>query len=226
MEYSELRRIIRKNACYNARLFSGAFAKGATMTRANSNVLVDHFTREHSATLDVLWVVGFTLLTAALAQIRIQFPFTPVPLTGQTFGVLLGGAVLGSRRGFSSQALYLAVGAVGMPVFAGGGLSVAYLVGPTGGYLWSFPLAAALMGWLVERGASRESWRLALSLVLCDALILVSGGLWLHFIYGFNYRQAALLGFYPFLLGDIFKVVLLGLTLPTILNRSKPTGRA
>jgi len=195
------------------------------MTRANSNVLIDQFTFEHSATLDVFWVVGFTLLTAALAQIRIQFPFTPVPLTGQTFGVLLSGAVLGSRRGFSSQALYLAAGALGLPVFAGGGFSVAYLLGPTGGYLWSFPLAAALMGWLVERGASRESWRLALSLLLCDALILVTGGLWLHFIYRFDYRQAALLGFYPFLLGDILKIVLVGLTLPRILNRPEPLGR-
>jgi biotin transport system substrate-specific component len=196
------------------------------MTRANSNILADNLTRNHSSALDLSWVLGFTLLTAALAQIRFQFPFMPVPLTGQTFAVLLSGAVLGSRRAFSSQTLYLAAGAMGMPVFAGGGFSFAHLLGPTGGYLWSFPLAAALMGWLVEQGAARETWRLTFSLVFCDALILASGALWLHNIYGFAYRQAALLGFYPFLVGDILKIVLVGLTLPRIMNRPERTGEA
>jgi biotin transport system substrate-specific component len=195
------------------------------MTRANSSVLVDRLSPDHAVVRDVLGVVGFTLLTALLAQFRFQFPFTPVPLTGQTFAVLLSGAVLGSRRAFSSQALYLTVGAMGLPVFAGGGYSFASLLGPTGGYLWSFPLAAALMGWLVERGASRESWRLALSLVFCDALILFTGALWLHFIFGFAFRQAALLGFYPFLIGDILKVVLVGLSLPRIINPPEQIGQ-
>lgn len=194
------------------------------MTQVNTNVLANQLTHERNSTLDMLWVVGFALLTAALAQIKIQLPLNPVPLTGQTFGVLLSGAVLGSRRGFSSQALYLAAGAMGLPVFAGGGFSFVYLLGPTGGYLWSYPLAAGLMGWLVERGASREPWRLALSLVFCDALILISGAVWLHTIFGFTYRQAALLGFYPFLIGDILKIVLVGLTLPRFLNRSKQFG--
>ncbi len=194
------------------------------MTRADSNVLADHLTQERSPTLDLLWVVGFTLLTATLAQIRFDFPFTPVPLTGQTFAVLLSGAVLGSRRGFSSQALYLAAGAMGLPVFAGGAFSFVYLMGPTGGYLWSFPLAAALIGWLVERGAGRETWRLALSLIACDALILISGAVWLHILFGYALRQATLLGFYPFLIGDILKVVLVGFTLPRILNRRGQPG--
>ena len=195
------------------------------MTSANANVLADRLTPGRSSMLDVLWVVGFTLLTAALAQIRIQFPGMPVPLTGQTFSVLLSGAVLGSRRAFSSQALYLSAGAVGLPVFAGGGFSFACLLGPTGGYLWSFPLAAALMGWLVERGASRKPWLLAASLIACDALILTAGALWLHLTFGFAYRQAALLGLYPFLIGDILKVVLVGLTLPRVLNWSGPRGQ-
>ena len=194
------------------------------MTRANANVLADHLAPERSSVLDVLWMVGFTLLTAALAQIRIQFPGTPVPLTGQTFAVLLSGAVLGSRRAFSSQAIYIFAGAMGLPVFAGGGFSFAYLLGPTGGYLWSFPFAAALLGWLVERGASRKPWLLAPSLIACDALMLTSGALWLHFIFGFTYRRAALLGFYPFLIADILKVVLVGLTLPRVLNWFRPRG--
>ncbi len=192
------------------------------MTSSNANVLANHLTPERSSVLNVLWVVGFTLLTVALAQIRIQFPGMPVPLTGQTFAVLLSGAVLGSQRAFWSQALYLSAGTMGLPVFAGGGFSFAYLIGPTGGYLWSFPLAAALLGWLVERGASRKSLLLAASLIACDALILTCGALWLHLIFGFAYRQATLLGFYPFLIGDILKVVLVGLTLPRILKWSGP----
>src|SRR5260370_37347565 len=146
---------------------------GVQMTEVNFNVLANQMTHDRNETLDMFWVVGFALLTAALAQIKFKFPFTPVPLTGQTFAVLLSGAVLGSRRGFSSQALYLAAGAMGLPGFAGGGFSFAYLLGPTGGYLWSYPLAPALMGWLVGRGATREARRLLLSFFFCG---------WLSFI--------------------------------------------
>lgn len=191
------------------------------MTRADSNLLVDNLTHERRTLLDVSWVVGLTLLTAVMAQIRFQFPFTAVPLTGQSFAVLLSGAVLGSRRGFASQVLYVAAGVSGLPVFAGGAFSLAYLLGPTGGYLLSFPLAAYLIGWMVEQGASRRAWRLAFSLILCDAFILVSGAFWLHSFYGYGFRQAALLGFYPFLIGDALKIVLVGLTLPGIINRAK-----
>jgi len=188
------------------------------MTAAAPNALIDNLTYRRSRVLDALWVVGFSLLTALLAQIRIPLPFTPVPLSGQTFAVLLAGAVLGSRRAFLSQALYLAAGAVGLPVFAGGGATVAYLLGPTGGYLWSFPLAAALLGWLVERGAGRRVWTLALSLVLSDVLIMAAGALWLHGIFGVSSRQAWLQGFYPFVAGDVLKVALVGLTLPAVLR--------
>lgn len=189
------------------------------MTGTTTNILIDHLAQERSAALDLLWIFGFSLLTALMAQLEMRIPFTPVPVTGQTFAVLLSGAVLGSRRGFSSQALYLAEGAAGLPVFAGGGFSLAHLLGPTGGYLWSYPLAAALVGLLVERGASRSSWRLAASLFLSDALILISGTAWLHAFFGSSFRQAALLGFYPFLFGDILKIGLVGLSLPKVLKR-------
>lgn len=182
-------------------------------------VLIDNLPYRHSRVLDALWVVGFSLVTALLAQVRIPLPFTPVPLTGQTFAVLLAGAALGSRRGFLSQALYLAAGAVGLPVFAGGGATVVYLLGPTGGYLWSFPLAAALLGWLMERGAGRRIWTSALSLVVSDAVILTAGALWLHGIFGVASRQAWLQGLYPFVVGDILKVGFVGLTLPSVLRR-------
>jgi len=192
------------------------------MYPSSSNVLVDRLSEVHSATKDLLWVLGFSLLTALLAQIRIPLPFSPVPLTGQTFAVLLSGAMLGCRRAFLSQALYLAAGATGLPVFAGGASSFAHLLGPTGGYLWTFPVAAALLGWLVERGASRSSWKLAGGLVLSDVVILTFGVLWLHALYHLPFSQAWLWGFYPFLVGDILKVVLVGLSLPRALRHLEP----
>lgn len=195
------------------------------MTRTMSNVLVDHLSAGDSARRDVLWIVAFSVLTAGLAQLEIRLPFTPVPVTGQTFAVLLSGAVLGSRRGFLSQALYLAEGAAGLPVFAGGAYSFAPLLGATGGYLWSYPFAAGLAGWLVERGASRKTWRLGVALLLADALILCSGTIWLHSFFAMDYGRAWLLGFQPFLIGEMVKIVLVGISLPRVLNRYAPSGQ-
>jgi len=194
------------------------------MNRSASNVLVDTFLPERSVAKDALWIVGFTLLTALMAQIEIRLPYTPVPLTGQTFAVLLSGALLGCRRGFLSQAAYIAAGSAGMPVFAGGASTFLHLLGPTGGYLWSFPIAAGLLGWLVERGASRRAWKMAFSLAACDVLILTCGAAWLGSLFGVPARQAWLLGFYPFLIGDILKVCLVGITLPRLLRRCDNSG--
>jgi biotin transport system substrate-specific component len=187
-------------------------------------MLMDRLSGERSAGLDLLWIVGFSLLTALAAQLEVRLPFTPVPLTGQTFMVLLSGAVLGSRRGFASQALYLAEGAAGLPVFAGGAFSAAYLFGPTGGYLWSFPVAAGLLGWLIERGGARRVWSLAAGLLVCDALILLFGASWLAGMFGLSFRQALLAGLYPFLAGDVVKIVLVGVSLPAVLARLDRSG--
>jgi biotin transport system substrate-specific component len=198
---------------------------GELMNRMSPNVLIDTLSSEGSMARDALWVLGFSLLTALMAQIEIPLPYTPVPLTGQTFAVLLSGAVLGCRRGLLSQAAYLAAGAAGMPVFAGGGSTALRLLGPTGGYLWSFPIAAGLLGWLVERGAGRRAWKMAVSLVACDVLILACGAFWLHSLFGVAHRHAWLLGFYPFLVGDFLKVCLVGITLPRLLRRERPPAQ-
>ncbi len=193
------------------------------MAQSASSVLIDQFTPQRAAARDVLSVVGFTLLTALLAQVRIPLPFTPVPLTGQTFAVLLAGAVLGAGRGFSSQVLYLALGAMGMPVFAGGASGAAYLAGPTAGYLWSFPAAAGLLGWLVERGASRAIWKLALALFAADILILASGTAWLAVLYQQPAGVVLRWGVFPFIVSNVVKVAAVGLTLPRLL-RNSPIG--
>lgn len=195
------------------------------MARTALNVVADCLWEERSTTRDLLWVSTFSLLTALLAQVRVPLPFTPVPITGQTFAVLLSGAVMGSRRAFASQVIYLGAGAAGLPVFAGGAASFAHLFGPTGGYLWSYPAAAGLLGWLVERGASRNTGKLALALVFSDLIILISGTLWLRSFLDIPYQQALNFGLYPFLFGDTLKVVLVGAFLPRILKRFSIGGR-
>ncbi len=189
------------------------------MRHNSSLVLADCFTRSRTSASDTAWIVGFSLFTALAAQMEIRLPYTPVPITLQTLAVLLAGAVLGSRRGFLSQALYLAEGAAGLPVFAGGAATVVHLMGPTGGYLWSYPFAAALIGWMVERGASRRAVTFAAALISSDLVILVSGLVWVHQFFGTTFRQALALAFFPFLVGDIIKVVVVGLSLPRISNR-------
>ena len=199
--------------------FENRGASGRWKARTLSDVLADRFSEERSTPQDLLWVVGFSLLTALLAQIRIPLPYTPVPLTGQTFGALLAGVALGSRRALTSQLLYLLAGVAGLPVFAGGAFSFAHLFGPTGGYLLGLPLAAGVLGWWVERGGARGSLRLGAGLVLSNLLILAAGTIWLQFALRVPYREAWALGFYPFLLGDILKIALVGLSFPRILGR-------
>jgi biotin transport system substrate-specific component len=186
------------------------------MSRALSNVLIDNWSRKRSSTLDWLEIAGFSLVTVVLAQLRVTLPFTPVPITGQTFAVLLAGAVLGARRGFLSQVAYLALGAAGLPVFAGGSL-----IGPTAGYLWSFPAAAFFLGWMVERGAIRRLWSLVGAMLAADACILIAGVLWLRLTMAVSLHQALLLGAGPFWAGEILKISALALVLPSILRRSQ-----
>jgi biotin transport system substrate-specific component len=195
------------------------------MTRASTDVLIDRIPVGRNLATDAIWIVAFSLVTAACAQISIHVPFVPVPITGQTFGVLLSGAVLGWRRGFLSQVGYLAEGAAGLPVFADGAGSALHLLGPSGGYLLCFPLAAALVGYLVEQGMGRSAWKLVGALVSADVLILLAGSTWLHLLFRVPYAQAWLLGFYPFLIADVAKVILVGCALPRVLRRFEASSQ-
>jgi biotin transport system substrate-specific component len=127
-----------------------------------------------------------------------------VPITGQTFGVLFVGALLGSRRGALALAAYLLEGAAGLPVFAGGGATLAWLAGPTAGYLWSYPLAAWLTGRLAERGWDRRPATAALALGAGNAVIYAVALPWLAFYVGLERVLAA--GLLPFLPGDLVKI--------------------
>lgn len=153
------------------------------------------------------------LFVAALAQIKIPLPFTPVPLTGQTFGVLLVGAALGSKRGAASMALYILLGTLGLPVFAGGASGLAYLSGATLGYLVGFAAAATLIGWLADRGLER-SVRTSLIPFLAGTLVIyVFGVAWLAILLG-SLSKAVAAGLLPFLIGDAIKLIAAALALP------------
>lgn len=164
------------------------------------------------AALDVGLVVAGSVLVALSAQIRFVLPFTPVPITGQTFAVLLVGAALGSRRGALAMAAYLAEGAAGLPVFAGGGCCLPWLLGPTAGYLWSYPLAAWLVGFLAERGWDRRPGTATLAMLAGNAAIYLVGLPWLAFFV--SPERVFVAGLLPFIPGDVIKVLLAAAALP------------
>ena len=150
---------------------------------------------------------AFVTLTALSAFVRIPLPFTPVPLTLQTFFVLLSGALLGRRLGASTQAAYMLLGLTGQQVFTGSGSGTLYLLGPTGGYIAGFILASFLAGsWLDKE--KQGVGAVFVKLLFADFIILFSGTFWLKFSLSCSLNKAFLLGFLPFVLGDILKVVL------------------
>ncbi len=158
-------------------------------------------------------VALFVALTAAAAQVSIPLPFTPVPLTLQPMVVLLGGAVLGARLGMAAQILYLVAGIAGLPVFAASPVlpqGVLRLLGPTGGYLMSYPIAAFIAGWLAERGLDRR-YLTSLVAMACGLVVIFSAGvIWLAFFARpfVGLAAAARTGLYPFVVLDLMKLLL------------------
>jgi len=151
-------------------------------------------------------VICASAVIAVCSRLILPLPFTPVPLTLGNFAVLLVGLAIGSRRGFAAAALYLAWGAMGLPVFnpAGPG-GVAQLLGPTGGYLWAYPVMAFLVGWIAERGTSSFARNLVAGAI--GELVLFAGGLsWLAIV-THSWQRAVYFGLYPFLFAEVMKVM-------------------
>jgi biotin transport system substrate-specific component len=162
-----------------------------------------------SVVRDVILVLGGAAFVGLAAQVAIPLPFTPVPVTGQTFAVLLVGAAYGPLRAVLSMAIYLVAGVIGMPWFAEG--STAYTEGaltPSFGYIVGFIAAAALVGWLAERGWTRTPWRTAGAMVLGNVVIYAIGVTWLKFALSATWSDAVAWGLTPFLGGDLLKVAL------------------
>ena len=160
-----------------------------------------------------------TVLTIAAAQVSIPLPFTPVPFTFQPMVVLVGAAVLGARLGAASQIAYLALGFAGLPVFAASPLlpqGIARLLGPTGGYLMAYPVAAFAAGWLAERGFDRR-YASAVAAMLCGLAIVFAGGVsWLALGLASGWRAALAAGFYPFVTADLAKLLMAGAVMPAL----------
>lgn len=149
---------------------------------------------------------------------RLEVPFYPVPITMQTFVVLVIGMAFGARLGAATVALYLIEGAAGLPVFAGTpekGIGLLYMAGPTGGYLLGFLLAAALTGWLAERGWDRSVPRTAAAMLFGNLLVYVPGLLWLGAVAGWD-KPILQWGLYPFLPGEVMKLALAAAVLPLV----------
>lgn len=160
-------------------------------------------------------VLAFSALTALAAQVVIPLPFTPVPITAQTFAVLLTGALLGSRLGALAMLAYLIEGAIGLPFFAAGGAGLGrLLLSPTSGYLLSYPAAAFLTGMLAERGWDKRFLTAALAMALGSVVILLCGWSWLA-IWTKSASNALSIGVVPFIPGDIIKITLAAAVLPS-----------
>ena len=166
-------------------------------------------------------VVFITVLTAVAAQISLTLPFTPVPFTFQPMVVLIGACALGGRLGMTSQVLYLLLGLAGLPVFAASPLlpqGVARLIGPTGGYLLAYPLAALVTGALAERGLDRR-YLTALVAMAAGLVIIFAGGLsWLMIVLppAQGFAGALRAGFTPFIVGDLIKLAVAAGVMPSL----------
>jgi biotin transport system substrate-specific component len=186
----------------------------ATMT--SSATLLTAARGDTGHVVSVVSVVFVTVLTAAAAQISFSLPFTQVPFTFQPIVVLLSGLVLGSRLACASQVLYLVAGLAGLPVFAASATlppGPLRLLGPTGGYLLAYPLAASLTGYLAERGFSKRYLTSIVAMLAGLMVIYAVGVAWLAFFArtvstsaAIGVNAALMTGLYPFLLPDLFKV--------------------
>ncbi|HEU4745842.1 MAG TPA: biotin transporter BioY [Anaerolineales bacterium] len=183
------------------------------MTTLAPTIYTRTFPRAADWLRDMILIVLGTLCVAMLAQVKIPLPFTPVPLTGQTLAVLLVGATLGSRRGAAAMALYIALGALGLPVFAGGASGLAYLSGATLGYLIGFVIAAYVIGLLAERGLERSVRTSLIPFLIGTLIIYICGVAWLAIVLG-SLSKALAAGLLPFVIGDAIKLVAAALVLP------------
>lgn len=178
--------------------------------RAESKVLGDRLITGEGLGHDLMRMAGANLLMVLCAWLAVPLPWTPVPITGQTFGVMLVAVLLGSRRGAIVLGLYLLEGAAGLPVFQPfGAPGAARFAGPTAGYLLAYPAAGFLTGWLIERAAApMRMARLLLALATGQAVIFAAGCAWLGAWSGKGLLEAIKLGMIPFVPGELIKIAL------------------
>ena len=161
-------------------------------------------------------IAGGTIFLSALAQVAIPVPGSPVPVTGQTLGVLLIGTTYGAGLGLTTFALYLLAGIAGAPVFAGGSFGVEKITGATGGYLIGMLVATYILGLLANRRMDQR-FLTALPSMLSGSVIIFSFGLiWLHYFTGKDWAWTINAGFTPFIIGEVLKITIAGTALPVV----------
>jgi biotin transport system substrate-specific component len=173
----------------------------------------------------LILIIGFANFTAIAALIEVRLPFTPVPITAQTLAVLLAGICLGARGGALAQLAYIGEGLIGLPVFAGGKAGIAYFLGPTGGYLVGFVVAAFVVGWLAERGWARNRLPLLATLFVGNVAIYLCGVTWLAQFLPGGLASAFAAGVLPFLIGDTIKMLLAAVVVPSARHLIRPSRR-
>ena len=167
----------------------------------------------------IILAFSMALATGLLAQVKMYLPWTPIPITGQVFAVLLAGVILGGRWGGISQTVYIILGIIGVPWFAGGIAGYACIVGPTGGYLLGFVLAALFLGYFTDKHLKSRKLFSLIGLMVFANFILIHGlgllqlGLWMHFVNGTMSTLWGLLsiGTVPFIIGDLSKIIVAAL---------------
>ncbi|VVB94887.1 BioY family protein [uncultured archaeon] len=153
--------------------------------------------------------LGFACLTGLVAQLRFYLPYTPVPVTGQVFAVLLSGVILGRWYGGLSQVFYAVIGVLGVPWFAGGTAGLAVLAGVTGGYIIGFIVASLIIGWFTDMYVKSRSFAGMFSLMLLGiVMVYLFGAVQLAFVLGVNAQKAIELGVLPFIAVDLYKALI------------------
>jgi len=170
--------------------------------------------RRNTIAAKLALVVGGAALIALCAQISIPLPFTPVPITGQTFAVLLVGSALGAMLGLASTALYVLVGIIGAPVYADGAHGWSVITSATGGYLVGFMLAGVLVGLLAQLGWDRKFSTASGSMLAGNVVVYLVGLPWLAVVLNTNLDKTLEYGLYPFVVGDVLKLYLAAAVLP------------
>jgi biotin transport system substrate-specific component len=195
-------------------------AHTVTLSRTEPDVLADLV--PGALVRDLILVIGTAGVVGLLAQVSIRLSFTPVPITGQTLGVLVGGTALGWKRGTAAMGLYALAGLVGIPWFAG---HQSGYVGASFGYVVGFVLCAALCGYLAERGADRSVMKSVAAMVAGEIVMYGVGVTWLAVSLQVGASRAIVLGLTPFLAGDAIKAAMAAALLPGAWNLAGRRGR-
>lgn len=169
-----------------------------------------------SAITKALLITGGAIFLGALAQIAIPVPGSPVPVTGQTLGVLLLATAYGANMGAATFALYLAIGFAGAPVFAGHGHGIERLVGPTGGYLVGMLISSWVLGALAGRKWDQMLFSAITTMLIGDLIIFSFGLIWLNQYTGKDWAWTFSAGLTPFIFGEVLKIAIAGTSLPTV----------